>query len=324
MKIGYARVSSNTQDLDLQIQELKKSGCKKIYSESISGKNNDRPELLAMIESLREKDTVVVYKIDRMARSLKGLISIVELLDEKKADLISLDSGDKVDTTSPMGRAFFQIAGVFAELERGMINARTKAGIQKARADGVKFGRVAGSQNKSTIKNQENIKIYLQAGKSYDWIVSQLSISKNTIAKVKKQLDAENGLMSVGGSIVPVKSNKIDKYAIGIDDDTPKKITLKMHLVVENNSKFVRGKGQSLKKIELLIQTSYETKIIDRERGDYEISIPYTTHKNLDEKIDEIVYESNRIADIRNGFAEIDVYTKEGHGWPFSKDYYEK
>lgn len=202
MKIGYARVSSNTQDLELQIQELKKFGCKKIYSESISGKNNNRPQLLAMIEALREKDTVVVYKIDRMARSLKGLISIVELLDEKKADLVSLDSGDKVDTTSPMGRAFFQIAGVFAELERGMINARTKAGIQKARADGVKFGRMSGSQNKSTIKKQENIKIYLQAGKSYDWIVNELSISKNTIAKVKRQLDAEKNLKSISHSIL--------------------------------------------------------------------------------------------------------------------------
>lgn len=324
MKIGYARVSSNTQDLDLQIQELKKAGCKKVYSESKSGKNNDRPELLTMIEALREKDTVVVYKIDRMARSLKGLIDIVELLDEKKADLVSLDSGDKVDTTSPMGRAFFQIAGVFAELERGMINARTKAGIQKARADGVKFGRVVGSQNKSTIKNQENIRIYLQAGKSYDWIVKQLSISKNTIAKVKKQLDAENSLKSIDASIAPIKASKIDKYALGLDDEVPKKITLKMHLDVENNSKFVRGKGRSLKNIESFIEREYELQIIDRERGDYEVSISYTTYSDLDDKIDEIVGEAGHIADLRNGFAEIDVYTKEGQGWPFSKEYYKK
>ncbi|MEI8062416.1 MAG: recombinase family protein, partial [bacterium] len=127
MKVGYARVSSNTQDLALQTQELLKAGCEKVYSESISGKDNNRPELMAMIESLRKNDSVVVYKIDRIARSLKGLIDIVELLNTKKVNFISLDSGDKVDTTSPMGRAFFQIAGVFAELERGMINARTKA-----------------------------------------------------------------------------------------------------------------------------------------------------------------------------------------------------
>ena len=73
MKIGYARVSSNTQDLNLQKQELLKAGCEKIFSESISGKDNNRTELIEMISSLREKDIVVVYKIDRIARSLKGL-----------------------------------------------------------------------------------------------------------------------------------------------------------------------------------------------------------------------------------------------------------
>ena len=188
MKVGYARVSTNTQDLELQTQELLKAGCKKVYSESISGKDNNRPELMAMIESLRENDTVIVYKIDRIARSLKGLIDIVELLDTKKVNFISLDSGDKVDTTSPMGRAFFQIAGVFAELERGMINARTKAGIQKARKDGVKFGRIRGSKNKNTKDKHEKIKIFLQAGKSYDWIVNELCVSKKTIADVKKSM----------------------------------------------------------------------------------------------------------------------------------------
>lgn len=130
MKIGYARVSSNNQDLELQKDALLKFGCDKLFSESVSGKNNNRTQLIEMINSLREKDIVVVYKIDRIARSLKGLIEIIELLNYKSVELISLDSGDKVDTTSPMGKAFFQIAGVFAELERGMINARTKAGIK--------------------------------------------------------------------------------------------------------------------------------------------------------------------------------------------------
>ena len=126
MKIGYARVSSITQDTELQKEVLEKAGCQKIFSESVSGKDNNRTQLKAMIELLREGDIVVVYKIDRIARSLKGLIEIVESLNEKKVHLISLDSGDRVDTTSPMGRAFFQIAGVFAELERGMIGSRTK------------------------------------------------------------------------------------------------------------------------------------------------------------------------------------------------------
>ncbi len=188
MKIGYARVSSSTQDLELQKEELLKAGCEKIFSESVSGKDNNRTQLIEMIASLRAKDVVVVYKIDRIARSLKGLIEIVELLKDKKVDLVSLDSGDRVDTTSPMGKAFFQIAGVFAELERSMINARTKAGIEKAKIDGVKFGRTLGSKNQQTAAKIEKMKIFLRAGKSYDWITKELSVSKKTVADIKKSL----------------------------------------------------------------------------------------------------------------------------------------
>ena len=188
MKIGYARVSSNNQDLELQKQALANAGCKKIFSESVSGKDNNRTQLMAMIESLRENDIIVVYKIDRIARYLKGLIEIIELLNHKNVDLVSLDSGDKVDTTSPMGKAFFQIAGVFAELERGMINARTKAGIAKAKNDGVKFGRVTGSRNKNTADKLDRIRIFLRAEKSYDWIAKELSVSKKTISEIKKSM----------------------------------------------------------------------------------------------------------------------------------------
>lgn len=186
MKIGYARVSSSSQDLELQKQSLSAAGCQKIYSESISGKDNNRDQLNLMLSDLRSGDVVVVYKIDRIARSLKGLIDIIELLNTKSVDLISLDSGDKVDTTSPMGKAFFQIAGVFAELERSMINARTKAGIEKAKSDGVKFGRTIGSKNKTTQDKVEKIRIFLQAKKSYDWIAKELSVSKQTISAAKK------------------------------------------------------------------------------------------------------------------------------------------
>jgi DNA invertase Pin-like site-specific DNA recombinase len=192
MKIGYARVSSITQDIELQKEALERAGCQKIFSESVSGKDNNRTQLKAMIELLREGDIVVVYKIDRIARSLKGLIEIVESLNEKKVHLVSLDSGDRVDTTSPMGRAFFQIAGVFAELERGMIESRTKAGIEKARLDGVKFGRPVGKINKNSIYKAEKIRIFLKAGKSYDWISKELSVSKKTISDIKKSLSSSS------------------------------------------------------------------------------------------------------------------------------------
>jgi DNA invertase Pin-like site-specific DNA recombinase len=85
-----------------------------------------------------------------------------------------------------MGKAFFQIAGVFAELERSMINARTKAGIEKARLNGIKFGRKHGSTNKKTAYKIERIKIFLEANKSYNWISKELSVSKKTISNIKK------------------------------------------------------------------------------------------------------------------------------------------
>lgn len=101
MKIGYARVSSNAQDLELQKQALSNAGCKKVFSEAVSGKDNNRTELINMLESLWPGDIVVIYKIDRIARSLKGLIEIIEMLNNEQVDLVSLDSGDKVDTISP-------------------------------------------------------------------------------------------------------------------------------------------------------------------------------------------------------------------------------
>lgn len=204
MKIGYARVSSITQDIELQKEALEKAGCQKIFSESVSGKDNNRTQLKAMIELLREGDIVVVYKIDRIARSLKGLIEIVESLNEKKVHLISLDSGDRVDTTSPMGRAFFQIVGVFAELERGMIESRTKAGIEKARLDGVKFGRPVGKINRNSIFKAERIKIFLKAGKSYDWISKELLVSKKTISDIKKSLSSPSLQITSDNSGVPL------------------------------------------------------------------------------------------------------------------------
>ena len=194
MKIGYARVSSNSQDLKIQKEALLKFGCADIYSEAQSGKNNERTELQKALNALRKGDVLVVYKIDRVARSLKGLIEIIELLNTKKVDLISLDSGDKVDTTSPMGKAFFQIAGVFAELERSMINARTKVGIEEARKKGIKFGRRVGSKNSNTEYKLERMKIFLNADKSYNWIAKELSVSKKTISEVKAKIKDEQNI----------------------------------------------------------------------------------------------------------------------------------
>jgi len=291
MKIGYARVSSNSQDLDLQKQALHKAGCKKVFSESVSGKDNNRSQLSAMLNELRDGDVVVVYKIDRIARSLKGLIEIIELLNSKNVDLVSLDSGDKVDTTSPMGKAFFQIAGVFAELERGMINARTKAGIEKAKADGVKFGRAPGSKDKTTTEKIDKIKIFLDAGKSYDWIAKELRVSKNTIAYTKNP--------RVSTAMTPINKKLQQDVAV---IPAAKTIKLKLCLQIINNNKFVRGKKKTRESIEQFTLTYLED--YEHDGDDYILTIEYSNDQELEEIINELLSEMHSTADGCNCFLD--------------------
>ncbi|ADC48948.1 resolvase serine resolvase family [Alkalihalophilus pseudofirmus OF4] len=139
MIIGYARVSTADQSLDLQMDALNKAGCERIYTEKASGGKDDRIELARVLDTLREGDTLVVYKLDRLARSTKKLIEVADLLDELGAELVSIN--DNMDTKTPIGKAMFRMIGVIAELERDMIRERTKAGLEAARARGRKGGR---------------------------------------------------------------------------------------------------------------------------------------------------------------------------------------
>lgn len=139
MLIGYARVSTSDQNTGLQLDALKSAGCERIFEEKASGAQRDRPELKAALEYARDGDTIVVWKLDRLARSLKQLIETVEKLD---ADGIGFKSiTESIDTTSPGGKLIFHIFGALAEFERGMIRERTIAGLQSARAKGRVGGR---------------------------------------------------------------------------------------------------------------------------------------------------------------------------------------
>ncbi len=138
-KIGYARVSTVDQSLDLQNDALLQAGCIRIFEEKASGKNDDRIELAKALEYLREGDALVVYKLDRLARSTKKLIELSEVLEQRKIELISIR--DNIDTTTAVGRAMFKMLAVIAELERDIISERTMAGLQAARARGRKGGR---------------------------------------------------------------------------------------------------------------------------------------------------------------------------------------
>lgn len=139
MLIGYARVSTQEQNPALQHDALTKAGCETIYTEKASGAQRDRPELNAALNYIRQGDTLVVYKLDRLARSLNQLIETVAMLEERGIGFRSLT--EAIDTTSPGGKLVFHIFAALAEFERGIIRERTKAGLAAARARGKTGGR---------------------------------------------------------------------------------------------------------------------------------------------------------------------------------------
>ncbi len=139
MKFGYARVSKNDQNLDIQIQKLTQAGCEKIFQEKISGAKNNRPQLVALLEQLRKGDIVCVVRLDRLGRSMIKLVELINEFKSKEVEFISLENS--IDTTTPMGMLLFNICAAFAEMERELIRERIKAGLDSAREKGRKGGR---------------------------------------------------------------------------------------------------------------------------------------------------------------------------------------
>ena len=139
MKIGYARVSTQDQSTNLQLDSLRVAGCERIFSEKASGSRSDRPELAKALEFARSGDTIVVWKLDRLARSMKQLIETMEMLNERGIALESLT--EKIDTSSAQGKLVFGIFAALAEFERSLIRERVNAGLQAARLRGRKGGR---------------------------------------------------------------------------------------------------------------------------------------------------------------------------------------
>ena len=139
MKIGYARVSSDDQNLNLQRDALESAGCERIYQEKESGGRTDRAELLRLMEVLRKGDTLVVWRLDRLGRSIKHLIEVVEKLEEMGVGFQSLT--EAIDTTTSGGKLVFHIFAALAEFERTLIRERTRAGLKAARARGRLGGR---------------------------------------------------------------------------------------------------------------------------------------------------------------------------------------
>lgn len=181
MKIGYARVSTRDQHLDLQRTALSEAGCERIFEEQVSGVG-DRTELKAALQYLREGDCLVVYKLDRLGRSMRDLLDIIEQLRQRDISLVSIR--DNIDTGSTTGKLVLHIFSALAEFERDLILDRTSEGRREARKRGVKFGRP--KQEKSD-KAVACANLY-RSGMTIQQIMQQLSIrSKSTVYRFLRQ-----------------------------------------------------------------------------------------------------------------------------------------
>jgi DNA invertase Pin-like site-specific DNA recombinase len=186
MLIGYARISTNDQNLNLQRDALKAAGCTQICEDTASGANAARPGLEKALGMLREGDTLVVWKLDRLGRSLKHLIESVQTLDSHGVGFKSIQ--DNIDTTTPGGKLFFHILGSLAEFERDLIRERTNAGLAAARARGRKGGRPPGGFAK---KREAALALRQDPKRSVQEICEILHISQATFYRYVKEDEGE-------------------------------------------------------------------------------------------------------------------------------------
>ncbi len=175
--IGYARVSRTEQNLELQVDTLREKGCTKIFTDKITGTNFERKELTAALAFLRPGDVLVVWKLDRLGRSLKHLIETVTKLQERNVGFISLT--ESIDTTTPGGKLIFHIMGALAEFERDLIRERTHAGLDAARARGRKGGRPKTVEASSKVALAQ--KLYADKTHEIKDICKNLHISRATL-----------------------------------------------------------------------------------------------------------------------------------------------
>lgn len=176
MLVGYARVSTDDQNLDLQTDALTAAGCEKIFRDEISGAKTERPGLSEALDFLRPGDTLVVWRLDRLGRSLKDLVHRVEQLQEREIGFRSLH--ESIDTTSPVGKFQFHVFSALAEFERDLIRERTLAGLQAARSR----GRIGGRKRSMT---PEKVKMAARLMKDehikVEDVCATLGVSRSTL-----------------------------------------------------------------------------------------------------------------------------------------------
>jgi DNA invertase Pin-like site-specific DNA recombinase len=183
MIIGYARVSTQDQHSENQVEKLKQAGCTKIYRETASGGRWDRPELQKCLDHLREDDVLIVWKLDRLSRSLSDLLRILERVDRAGASFKSLT--ESLDTTGACGKLMMHMLGAFNEFERSIIRERTKLGLERARAN----GRIGGGRYKLTPEQQQQAITWVRSEEKTQGEVARFfDVEPSTISRMMSEV----------------------------------------------------------------------------------------------------------------------------------------
>jgi DNA invertase Pin-like site-specific DNA recombinase len=177
MLVGYGRVSTQDQDTSMQEDALRAAGCGKLFIETISSGKKERPQLVAALDYVREGDTLVVWRLDRLARSLHQLIETVEDMETRGIALKSIT--EAIDTSTPGGKLVFHVFGAIAEFERAIIRERTKAGVASAKAR----GRSGGRPSKLAGERVEAAVNLLSSGTSVSAVARSMGVSRSTVLR---------------------------------------------------------------------------------------------------------------------------------------------
>lgn len=273
-RIGYARVSSTGQSLEVQLKKLSQAECDRIYQEKLGGQSADRPELQSCINHLKEGDTLIITRLDRLARSVAHLAQLAKRFQRTGIHLLVTDQN--IDTSTSTGRLILNILTEIAEFENDLRIERQAEGIAKAMESGVKFGR----PRKLTETRKHEIYSRRMAGASIGQLTKEFNLGEASIYRAIRAV-------KLSGFQSELKTTKVILW-----------------LRVENNSKFVRGKGKSRQHIEDYCLTKYHVKKLEKDGWEYELTIQYTDDQDLDNQINDLEIEMSEEADMRNGFVE--------------------
>jgi DNA invertase Pin-like site-specific DNA recombinase len=298
MKIGYARVSTRDQHPDLQVDALRAAGCERVYQDVASGAKTARPALDALLGQLRAGDVVVIWKLDRLGRSLKHLVELVGSLMERKVGLLSLN--DPIDTTRAQGRLVFNLFASLAEFERELIRERTQAGLSAARARGRLGGRPKGLSPQAEASALAAETLYRERKLSVAAIAQKLHLAKSTLYSYLRHRGVD-----IGPYRTLARQRSALPAAAGAEADAPKFATILLTLRIQNNSKFVRGRKRTVEHIERVYLEAFDAR--RRPDGDYELKVPYGNDADLDGTVRALLRDIAGDAADRHCFSESDA-----------------